>query len=570
MQTQKPTLASWFKGGSPWVWMNAAAVSVSIIAVIGLLFVLAVNGLSHFWPSNIIQAEYQIPGREQSVTIIGEIVDTVDVSSEQLVSAGIAVDPSQAEYQRSLLKLGNRDVTGADFGWFVDIGFSALSYPEDLMVLERREWGNFYGRLVEVLESGDSVAVVDANAYEASYESVWQSFLQRLARAEAIHEQIHSIEKHDIGAINYEMERLRLKQRKFELDGLSGQALAQAVSDIDASRALLNSEYAALQEQLEQLYREIGRDSIRASVQDGQIREIKLAHIVAALRPNHMSMLDKMQAYMVKLWAFLTEDPREANTEGGIYPAIFGTVMMVLLMSVMVTPFGVIAAVYLREYASQGVITRTIRIAVNNLAGVPSIVYGVFGLGFFIYFIGEHIDHAMFPEALPSPTFGTPGLLWASLTLALLTLPVVIVATEEGLARIPRSVKEGSLALGATKFETITKVVLPMASPAMMTGLILAVARAAGEVAPLMLVGVVKLAPSLPLDGNYPFLHLDQKFMHLGFHIYDVGFQSPNVEAARPLVYATAFLLVVVIALLNFSAVAIRNHLREKYKALEH
>ena len=155
MQTQKPTLASWFKGGSPWVWMNAAAVSVSIIAVIGLLFVLAVNGLSHFWPSNIIQAEYQIPGREQSVTIIGEIVDTVDVSSEQLVSAGIAVDPSQAEYQRSLLKLGNRDVTGADFGWFVDIGFSALSYPEDLMVLERREWGNFYGRLVEVLESGD-------------------------------------------------------------------------------------------------------------------------------------------------------------------------------------------------------------------------------------------------------------------------------------------------------------------------------------------------------------------------------------------------------------------------------
>jgi len=238
-------------------------------------------------------------------------------------------------------------------------------------------------------------------------------------------------------------------------------------------------------------------------------------------------------------------------------------------MSIFVTPFGVVAAVYLKEYARQGILTRTIRIAVNNLAGVPSIVYGVFGLGFFVYFVGAEIDSALFPEALPSPTFGTPGLLWASLTLSLLTVPVVIVATEEGLSRIPRSIREGSMALGATKAETLWRVILPMSSPAIMTGLILAVARAAGEVAPLMLVGVVKLAPALPLDGNYPYLHLDQKFMHLGFHIFDVGFQSPNVEAARPLVYATALLLVCVIAILNLTSVAIRNHLREKYKNLE-
>ena len=279
--------------------------------------------------------------------------------------------------------------------------------------------------------------------------------------------------------------------------------------------------------------------------------------------------MQKITFYFDKVGEFILDDPREANTEGGVFPAIFGTVMMVILMSIMVTPFGVIAAVYLREYASQGWLVRAIRVAVNNLAGVPSIVYGVFGLGFFIYFAGGHIDQLFFAEALPSPTFGTPGLLWASITLALLTLPVVIVATEEGLSRIPRSVREGSLALGATKAETLWRVVLPMASPAMMTGLILAVARAAGEVAPLMLVGVVKLAPSLPVDGNYPYLHLDQKFMHLGFHIYDVGFQSPNVEAARPLVYATALLLVIVIAVLNLSAVGIRNHLREKYKSLE-
>ncbi|NCN96532.1 MAG: ABC transporter permease subunit, partial [Rhodoferax sp.] len=185
------------------------------------------------------------------------------------------------------------------------------------------------------------------------------------------------------------------------------------------------------------------------------------------------------------------------------------------------------------------------------------------------YFLGGNIDQLFFPEALPAPTFGSPGILWASLTLALLTLPVVIVSTEEGLARVPRSVREGSLALGATKAETLWRTVLPMTGPAMMTGLILAIARAAGEVAPLMLVGVVKLAPTLPLDGFFPYLHLERKFMHLGFHIYDVGFQSPNVEAARPLVYATALLLVIVIVVLNLAAIRLRNSMREKYRGME-
>ncbi|MCW8884758.1 MAG: phosphate ABC transporter permease PstA, partial [Motiliproteus sp.] len=356
-------------------------------------------------------------------------------------------------------------------------------------------------------------------------------------------------------------------QRAYEL---KGELTPEILADLNAEREINNREYEVLQEQLIELYGLFERDSITAETGEGVVVEMPISKIVHAYRPNAMSVFEKMGFYVIKLWEFMTEDPREANTEGGVFPAIFGTVMMVLLMSIMVTPFGVVAAVYLREYAKQGPLTRLIRIAVNNLAGVPSIVYGVFGLGFFIYFLGGNIDALFFPESAPAPTFGTPGLLWASLTLALLTVPVVIVATEEGLARIPRAVREGSLALGATKAETLWKVVLPMASPAMMTGVILAVARAAGEVAPLMLVCVVKLAPSLPLDGNYPFIHLDQKFMHLGFHIYDVGFQSPNVEAARPLVYATALLLVAVIALLNLSAVSIRNRLREKYKALEH
>ncbi|MGB1581550.1 MAG: phosphate ABC transporter permease PstA, partial [Nevskiales bacterium] len=377
-------------------------------------------------------------------------------------------------------------------------------------------------------------------------------------------------------AVNYQYERLRLAVRRIELhyeDRGEDPALAKQTpkfAEIQEKRAELAKRYDVLQAELVKLYEQINRDSYVVKLPDGRSLEQDFSKSVRGYLPNAMGPLDKAMFYAAKLWEFVSDEPREANTEGGIFPAIFGTVMMVILMSIFVTPFGVVAALYLREYAHQGALTRTIRVAVNNLAGVPSIVYGVFGLGFFVYFLGGSIDDIFFRAAQPSPTLGTPGLLWASLTLALLTLPVVIVATEEGLARIPRSLREASLALGATKAETLWRVVLPMASPAMMTGLILAIARAAGEVAPLMLVGVVKLAPSLPLDGNVPFLHLDRKFMHLGFHIYDVGFQSPNVEAARPLVYATALLLVLVIVALNLAAVRIRNHLREKYRALEH
>jgi phosphate transport system permease protein len=269
--------------------------------------------------------------------------------------------------------------------------------------------------------------------------------------------------------------------------------------------------------------------------------------------------------YGHKLVELLTGQPRESNTEGGLFPAIFGTVILIFVMSLFSFPLGVIAAVYLREYAKEGLLVRIVRIAVNNLAGIPSIVYGIFGLGFFVYGIGSGLDKLFFPERLPTPTFGTGGLLWASLTLALLTVPVVIVATEEALGAIPREMREGSYALGATKFQTLYRVLLPMASPGIMTGLILAMARAAGEVAPLMITGVVKLAPALPLDGQFPFLHLDRKFMHLGFHIYDIGFQSPNVEAAKPMVFVTALLLVLIVLVMSSVAIHLRNKMKKRY-----
>ncbi len=297
----------------------------------------------------------------------------------------------------------------------------------------------------------------------------------------------------------------------------------------------------------------------------GETKEMALGTVVRAVEPNGMSWLDKTGLYLSRGWEFIAADPRESNTEGGIFPAIFGTVMMVFIMAFAVAPLGVLAALYLREYAKQGPLMRMVRIAVNNLAGVPSIVFGMFGLAFFVYLIGGSIDRLFYPEALPTPTFGTGGILWAALTLALLTVPVVIVAAEEGLAAVPRIVREGSLALGATKFETIRRVVVPAAAPGILTGMILAMARAAGEVAPLMIVGMVKLAPALPVDGNPPFVHLERKFMHLGFHIYDVGFQSPNVEATTPLVFATALLLILVVTVMNLVAISLRNHLRRKY-----
>lgn len=558
------SVKEWFQSGSPWVWMNAGAVAISIIMVVGLLGLIAVRGLSHFWPADIIQGSYTQNG--QSRTIIGEVVETNEVLTQQLIEAGINLPEDNEFSTRHLLKVGNRDVYGSDFTWVLEDFLSDQARPEMLFAAERREWGNLYGYLRTIKESGTEVARYEGNDKSTEYLALWDNLEARIQRALDIHEDILQIEKHEIGSINYELERLRLKERSLQLENVTD---AAPFAEIEQRRKELDKEYEGLQQRLLDLYAEINRDSMTAEVANGKIVEVQLAKIVRAFRPNDMGIGQKGLHYAAKLWEFVSDDPREANTEGGIFPAIFGTVMMVLLMSLLVTPFGVVAAVYLREYAKQGFVTRLIRIAVNNLAGVPSIVYGVFGLGFFVYFLGGNIDDLFFAAAKPAPTFGTPGLMWASLTLALLTVPVVIVATEEGLSRIPRAVREGSLALGATKFETLMKVVLPMASPAMMTGVILAIARAAGEVAPLMLVGVVKLAPSLPLDGNYPFIHLDQKFMHLGFHIYDVGFQSPNVEAARPLVYATALLLVAVIALLNMSAIAIRNHLREKYKALE-
>lgn len=550
----QPTFWQWYASGKPWVWLTAGTVSLSLVMVFGLLFLIAANGLSHFWPGKVakITLETETGGTE---VLLGEIVDDEVVSATRVREAGGRVPEDMTVVRRHLVKIGNRDVSGNDFRWIAETEVERIEYPEDAVVIERTEWGNFYGYLIGVREGETALAA----------SAPWDELAALLARSNALKTEIRQLERVEIGHINAALEDLRLRERAL------GAAHDAAIrSTLASERAVLDADFAAISERLAVLHADAKRDALLVRTVSGQERVVPLENVVRTFRPNAMHWGEKVWHYLIKVGEFTTDEPREANTEGGVFPAIFGTVLMVIVMSIVATPVGVVAAIYLREYAKAGPVTSAIRIAVNNLAGVPSVVYGVFGFGFFVYFLGGSIDRAFFEAKLPAPTFGTPGLLWASLTLAILTVPVVIVATEEGLSRIPRAIREGSLALGATKAETLWRTVLPMATPAMMTGLILAVARAAGEVAPLMMVGVVKLAPTLPLDGEFPFLHLDRKFMHLGFHIYDVGFQSPNVEAARPLVYATALLLVIIIMSLNLAAIQIRNRLREKYNAADH
>lgn len=435
---------------------------------------------------------------------------------------------------------------------------------------------------------------------------------------------------------------------------MTPERLAEIREQAQEQRERLNGEYEGVLERIGEIRAEDSRYRIEvidpntgrfAPVRQTEPDEPMLvSQIVRVVPANQLSTAGRWGVYFDRWGEFLTDDPRESNTEGGVFPVIFGTVVLTLLLVIVVIPLGVIAALYLREYARQGAVTSLVRVAVNNLAGVPSIVYGVFGLGFFCYTIGAYIDvgssmpaprstwwyglvaalligvigWAVMALASPGPgsirtrrhdvakfigvgcwlgvagltlvliatnpyfggffaaknadgnsTFGARGMLWASLTLALLTLPVVIVATEEAIAAIPNSMREGSYGCGASKWQTVRRILLPAAMPGIMTGAILAMARGAGEVAPLMLVGAVKLNEELPFSSEPPFVHLERSFMHLGFHIYDLGFQSPDSQAARPLVWTTTLLLLLIVLMLNFAAILIRARLRRKLRGGE-
>lgn len=564
-RARRQTHASLAAQGEPKVWLTGAAVSAALLMIGGLLSLVIVQGLHTFWPRPLIQIatlddEVYLGevSREEDFQPTDDALDELEEATARQARARLA--RSGGDSRRRLLRVGNFDISGEHFHWLEDYLVAREEQPAWALTIERTSWGRFHGlpKALEVSQGPD----------QQRPEEIWRAFQQYHSQVRARWREARHLEKYEIGALNRTVEEGRLATRSAELRfGAGSSEHKHAQDELHRLQAESDKQYERLRRQIEKIDRDNDKYVLVMTTCDGQEARLKLAEIVRAYPANQLTWFGKLGVYLDRWWEFLSQDPREANSEGGVFPAIFGTVVMTLLMSLLVVPVGVLAALYMREYARPGFVLSAVRVAINNLAGVPSIVFGVFGLGFFCYIVGaQWIDPVFFEASLPNPTFGTGGLMWASLTLALLTLPVVIVATEEALGAVPRSMREGSFACGASTWQTIRRIVLPRAMPGIMTGMILAVSRGAGEVAPLMLVGAAKLAPDLPIDSAFPYLHAQRGFMHLGFHIFDLGFHSQNAEAARPMVYTTTLLLIAIIACLNIAAVWIRGSLRRRYR----
>ncbi|CAM2067705.1 phosphate ABC transporter permease PstA [Sulfidibacter corallicola] len=517
------------RGGDFLLWLCAVTTGAVLVLYLMLLGVIAVNGLQSLWPKRVVTIEME-DGRR----LIGQL------------------QGHDTKHDRYRLYRANRVFQGDDFVWIEADQIETKDYHRDIVLVERRENGNLIGYL-RAIQPGNLVS---------DEAALWQEVQKRRARVMA--EEALAVTKltKRMATINGRLEKLRLERRRYEDAG------REPPDNLLQDETRLHETYLELDRRHLRLMASMRGQLVVLEDAAGIRHLVPFSQIVRAYRPNRLSTFDRLSIYGDKLVELFTEGPRESNTEGGLFPAILGTVMLVMLMSLFCVPLGVLAAVYLHEYASEGWLMTAIRLAVHNLAGVPGIVYGIFGLGFFVYGLGGSLDELFFAHKLPIPTFGTGGILWASLTMAILTVPVVIVSTEEGLRSVPRVVREGSMSLGATQFQTLVRVVLPMASPGILTGFILAIIRAAGEVAPLMIVGVVKMAPMLPVSDEFPFVHLERKFMHLGFHIYDAGFQSPNVEAALPMAYLTTTLLVFLVLCMSFAAMVLRARIRARYSEL--
>ncbi|MDY7108750.1 MAG: ABC transporter permease subunit [Planctomycetota bacterium] len=686
--------------GEPMVWLTGGSLVVCVLMIVCLLLLVLWMGLVSFWPAPLERITVLTPGTNAEgepvaveETFLGEVTrsDTYAPDPTQFAALpeGIrsrlrpALKDNDGRIQRRLFRTGNFDLTNRHFRWFNDpaIVDGGASFPEWALTIERVEWGRFYGFPARFKVDDEIVAEDPAG--------VWNQYAEHHGEVRDRWERRKDLEQDALGTVRLAQERARLRVRDVEIERGLMPIWAQAYRDVHRLESEIAEGQAGLADRLETArsrlerletsagrppeqavaayertldrYRGVLRETERRSGEifeeirqinaendryvmvmrtaDDMEKAIPLDQIVRAYPANRLSLGDKLGVYFSRWWEFLSDDPRAANSEGGVFPAIVGTVLMTLIMAILVVPFGVTAALYLREYASGGPIVSAVRIAINNLAGVPSIVFGVFGLGFFCYGVGDFIDggpqwempkpiwfvllaglvavsfgaflsmvagavrprerptlfkrlmrylsrllwlgsaaaallliattpffDGFFRASLPNPTFGKGALVWASFTLALLTLPVVIVATEEALSAVPNSMREGSYACGASKWQTIKRIVLPRAMPGIMTGAILAMARGAGEVAPLMLVGAVKLAPKLPisLDPGENF-GINRSFMHLGFHIYDLGFQSQNSEAAKPLVFTTTLLLIVIVAALNLAAIGLRSRLKRKF-----
>jgi len=549
--------------GEPMVWLMGGALTICLVMIVGLLGLVFYQGVTTFWPRALTTLTLA-----DGTKYLGEETRKEDYKLTEAMVGGLpketaararaVLDDPEAIARRRLYRTGNFDITNTHFDWIDDFSVVGAGEDEWSVVIERRAWGRFYGFPTRFLVDGEVVADTPVE--------VWDKFRAHHGAVSKRVDRLYRLQKYDFGKVHARLENVRLRLKKIEIEkGLESPEYAETQRSFENRTREIEKENERLAGEIRDLRHENDRYAMVMTTIDGEEATLVLSDVVRAYPANQLGFFDKLSVYSSRWGEFITGDPREANSEGGVWPAIVGTVIMTLLMSLVVVPFGVLAALYLREYAKGGPLVSAVRIAINNLAGVPSIVFGVFGLGFFCYILGASIDQVFFFERLPNPTYGKGGVVWASLTLALLTLPVVVVATEEALAAVPGSMREGSYACGASKWQTVQRIVLPRAMPGIMTGFILAMARGAGEVAPLMLVGAVKLAPQLPIDGVAPYLHPERSFMHLGFHIYDVGFQSQNSEAAKPMVFTTTLLLIVIIAALNIAAIWARTRLRRRF-----
>ncbi|MCH7227267.1 phosphate ABC transporter permease PstA [Haloferula sp. A504] len=525
--------------GEPLVWLTALGLTLGVLMTLWLLGLVVYKGCQTFWPDRLQVFEVKTDS------------GTEKVAGYEVLDRDRRDGDGNLHHEVQLFR-GNVELYGEKFVFLDSSSIVSREQADDLLLVERLAGGNVIGR-AKAIELADGSRM---GPEDPSFEDELEALIEV---NEDRRDELRDVEKFQIGKNSKRIKELELKKRLIA-DGKVG----GSIPEIDAELEKLQAEYEELFAEKVKIEELMKARHLYIEAVDGREIVISGESLLHVLRPNEVGFFGRLGEMLRRIWNFLTMDPREANTEGGVYPAIFGTVIMTIVMSLFVTPFGVIAAIYLREYAKQGPFVRAVRISVNNLAGVPSIVFGVFGLAFFIYFVGGVVDGVFFPNA-EEPVYKSGGILWASLTLALLTVPVVIVATEEALAAVPRGVREAALACGASKWQAIQRVVLPASLPGILTGVILAMARGAGEVAPLMLVGVVKSAPDLPIDVTAPFIHPERQFMHLGFHIYDLGFQSPDSEAAKPMVFATTLLLITIVVVMNLAAIIIRNRLRKKY-----
>lgn len=546
-QRRPKSVSSLSAQGEPMIWLTGGALAVALAMIGGLLSYIVWQGLSTFWPVPVIRVELR-----DGHVLMGEFVRRETFQTGQ-----------GAKAERESLRTGNAELSGTHFTWVDEADIvSAPTQPHWALVVERLEYGRFYGMPLAMIVDGKAVADTPAAAW-AKYQDLHSAARQRWRERIGL---VREIQLDVAPRMEAAVLSLKEAERNSGRDSDAYQSRAKDLAEIEAWQV---AKIAEIERQVAALSDENARYKLRLETAQGQTKDMPLEEIVRAYPANQLGFWSRLGWFADRWREFLFDEPRAANSEGGVFPAIFGTVVMTLVMSVAVVPFGVLAALYLREYAKPGPIVSAVRIAINNLAGVPSIVFGVFGLGFFCYMVGGRIDQLFFSAAVAEhhPTFGAGGLLWASLTLALLTLPVVIVTTEEALAAVPGSMREGSYACGASKWQTIQRIVLPRAAPGIMTGMILAMARGAGEVAPLMLVGAVKMAPQLPVDGVFPFLHAQRSFMHLGYQIFDLGYHGLDSEAAKPMVYTTTLLLIAIVTFLNVTAIWLRGRLRRRFVA---